>query len=162
MGWMIPMMVAASHKAEEEKLLAALVQQDTDHEFEYKILHGHLGAFRKPERLQSALEQESRAQWELAVTLDDQRIVLRRPHTARSRDVLLGTEANPYRTQIGGAISGRALAVLIGVVLLGAAIALLLGRRSAGMANGGFIAPSVLGVGVVTLLVLVVAIAAKR
>jgi hypothetical protein len=108
------------------------VQQDAAQHYEFKILHGGPTAFRGQEHLQRVLEQESRAQWELVMKLDDARLVLRRPRDARSRDALRGAEIDPYRTQIG---SPRTIAA--GAVMLGVLAAVILGLLVVGQAGAG-------------------------
>ena len=118
MAWMIPITSAAAdrRRGDEDRLLASLIQQDTGQRYEFKILHGGPRAFRGQERLQQILEQESRAQWELAMKLDDARLVLRRTRDARSRDVLRGGEIDPYRTELGSTGSIAAITVALAVV----------------------------------------------
>ena len=163
MAEMIPMMSAGADqgRGEEDRLLAALTQQDTAQRYEFKILHGGPNAFRGQERLQYVLEQESHAQWELAMKLDDARLALRRPRDARSRDALRGDEIDPYRTQIG---SPRAIAA--GAVMLGVLAAVILGLLVVGQAETGNpdgIAWTTITIGIVIALVLLkVALVRRR
>ena len=47
MGWMVPIIVASAQKQQDEKLLAELLSKDKEDKYEFKILRGHLRAFRK-------------------------------------------------------------------------------------------------------------------
>ena len=115
----IPVMAETDQKDEEDHLLAALIQQDREGKYEYKILHGGIGAFRKPERMREILEEEARSQWELALKLDDQRLVLRRPQDARSRDAYRDAGVNPYRTELSSVRSTAIIAAVLGVAMAG-------------------------------------------
>ena len=138
MAEMIPIMSASADQGcgEEDRLLAALTQQDTAQRYEFKILHGGPNAFRGQERLQQVLEQESHAQWELAMKLDDARLALRRPRDARSRDALRSGEIDPYRTQIGSPRATAAGAVMLGVLAATVLGLLFVGKAGTGTPNG--------------------------
>lgn len=124
MGWMAPMMAAAAQDKEQAKLLAALIAQDTENRYEFKLMSG---AFRDSARLQAVLDEEARAQWQLVLKLDNQRILLQRPRDARARDVLLGEGVDPYRTTLG-ASKRSIIVVVIGLLFaLGMTVAVALG-----------------------------------
>ena len=128
MGWIAPIAVAAAQQEEEERALREL-----EHRFgrawEFKVLRGAMFAFGNPDRLQEALTEESAAGWQLAQKLDDNRLILRRPVTARQNDVLLGDNYDPYREHYG---HGHVwlVALLAGLVALGMVVLLLMQVRS--------------------------------
>lgn len=128
MGWIAPIAVAAAQKEEEERALREL-----EHRFgrawEFKVLRGMAFAFGNPDRLQEALTDESAAGWELAQKLDDNRLILRRPVTARENDILLGDNYNPYREHYGSGYVWL-LALTLGLVVLGGVVLVLFQARS--------------------------------
>jgi hypothetical protein len=149
----VPVMTENNQKEEEDRLLAALIQQDSAGKYEFKILHGW---FRKPERMQAVLDEEVRSQWELALKLDDQRLVLRRPRDARSRDQFRGSELDPYRTQLSTARTTWKLTFVLGVLVAGVLVAVLL-SRPAETPLAGAVGPTIWGlVSVFALVFLVV------
>ncbi|MBX3359441.1 MAG: hypothetical protein KF745_13560 [Phycisphaeraceae bacterium] len=83
--------------------------------WEFKILRSATGAFRKPEVLRRALEEEAKAGWVLLEKFDSQRIRLKRPAAARSGDSALGFD--PYRTDFG--VAETRLGLLIAGCALG-------------------------------------------
>jgi amino acid transporter len=120
MAYMAPIYaaIAAAEKKkqeeEEEALMTEFMRQDKSGDWEYKIIRGTLGAFRNEGRMQRALEAESHASWELAMKLDDERLVLRRPKSASKHDMTLGPDARPYRTDYGA----KTVLIIVGVLLL--------------------------------------------
>jgi len=140
MAWIAPIVAAADQQKREETLLAELVAQDKEDKYEFKVLKGYLGAFRKPERLQQVLEEERRAQWEMVIKLDDERLILRRPRRAQTYDAIGASGTDPYRTQIGGAGSavGQKIAVLLGLLVLaaGAGLFFIMRGGSASLMDG--------------------------
>jgi hypothetical protein len=156
MAWMVPIM-AAQQQEEENRLLAELIAQDTQDRNEFKILHGGPGAFRSAERMQKVLEEEGQAQWTLAAKLDSERLILRRPREARTRDVLRGPSIDPYRTRLGGT-APKQLVLLI-IFLVGAGIAGLGLVGTFGSGDGWSVA--LIGI-TVLLLGLIVAIKSRR
>ena len=96
-----------------------MLQQEHGPDWEFKVMQGMGLAFASREKMQSSLEQEARAGWELAGKLSDGRIMLRRPISAREQDALLPEGMNPYRTNTGGTtiILGIILALTLGMVL---------------------------------------------
>lgn len=101
-------------KEEEEELMTEFMNQDKSGDWEYKIIRGALGSFRSESRMQRALEKETQASWELAMKLDDERLVLRRPRSASNHDSFLGPDAKPYRTDYGG----KTVVLIVGLLLL--------------------------------------------
>ncbi len=126
----IPAMAETAQKDEEDRLLAALIQQDREGRYEYKILHAGFRTFRKPERMREILDQEARSQWELALKLDDQRLVLRRPRDERSRDAFREPGTDPYRTELSSVRSTALITVILGVVIVGVLAFVLFSQQS--------------------------------
>ncbi len=120
MGHMVPIYAAvasAAHKKrqekEEESLMAEFMKEDKSGDWEYKIIRGTLGAFRSEARMHRALEVEAQASWELAMKLDDERLLLRRPRSASRRDSTLDPGVRPYRTDYGGKTIPLIVATLV-------------------------------------------------
>lgn len=164
MGWMVPIIVASAQKQQDEKLLAELLSKDKEDKHEFKILRGHLRAFRKPERLQAILEEERRSQWEMVIKLDEERIVLRRPRRSQAYDAMSGSDTDPYRTQVGSSLASPILVVLLGLlVMAGGAFLLLAERGDLGVAIDGTRWPVIaIGLAVGILMALVVAVKRNR
>lgn len=81
--------------------------------WEFKILRSSTSAFRKPEALRQAVEEERRAGWVLVEKFDNQRLRFKRPASARSGDGALGID--PYRTSFGMSET-KLLAVVLSIV----------------------------------------------
>jgi hypothetical protein len=159
---MVPVMFAAAQKQQDQKLLAELIGKDKEDKYEFKILRGYLGAFRKAERLQAILEEERRSRWEMVIKLDNESIVLRRPRRAQAYDAMSGSEIDPYRTQIGSSLSRSVLFVSLGLLVAGGlAFFLLAGANNPEIAAGSTRWPTVV-VAIVVGLVLMLALAIKR
>src|SRR5262245_3819045 len=88
-------------------------KEDLAGDWEFKILRSATGLFGKPERLQQALAEEGRAGWVLLEKLDDYRIRLKRPASARAADAT--RLFDPYGTAFGQAVPRVAL-VLLGML----------------------------------------------
>lgn len=120
MAYMAPIIAAASaaqkkrQDEEEESLMAEFLKEDKSGNWEYKIIRGMIGAFRSEARMQRVLEVEAQASWELAMKLDDDRMVLRRPRSARGQDVNLDPGVRPYRTNYGG----KTIPIILGMLML--------------------------------------------
>ncbi len=160
MGWMVPIMAAAQRKQSEEKLLAELIAKDETLTYEYKILHGYLNAFGKPERLQTVLEEERRAQWELVLKLDDERLVMRRPRRTIQYAAGLETDIDPYRTEVGGHRLATFLTIFIGLLAMGIAMAMVYGSSAVTDIDTGTSVPMI--VIAITTIMLVLILAIKR
>ena len=132
MAWIAPIAVAAAQKEEEERAMREL-RHRFGGAWEFKVLRSASFAFGNSDRLQEALMEESAAGWQLARRLDDNRLILRRPVTARQNDVLLGDNYDPYREHYG---SGHVwlMALVFGLVALGAVVLLVMQVRSGGLA----------------------------
>jgi hypothetical protein len=118
MAYIAPIIIAAAEQKkqqeEEESLMAEFIKQDPSGDWEYKIIRGTLGSFGSEARMRRALEAESNASWELAMKLDDERMLLRRPRSASRFDETLGPDARPYRTDYGG----KTILIVVAVLLL--------------------------------------------
>jgi len=95
---------------EEEEMMS----QEYSEESEYKILRSATAAFRNPNHLRNALEEEARAGWMLLEKFDDQRLRLKRPISARKLDAELTFD--PYRTYYGIGQGKLALWIVIGTL----------------------------------------------
>jgi hypothetical protein len=100
---------------EEEGDMTQYTHDDLKSDWEFKIVRSDAAAFRKPEILNQLIEEESRAGWVMLEKFDDGRVRFKRPRTARSRDVLLPDDVDPYRTRYGAYSAQRA--AMVGVVL---------------------------------------------
>lgn len=114
---------AIRRQHEEEESMTGYTAADLAEGWEFKILRSATGAFRNPQRLKEALEQEARSGWVLVEKFDSSRIRLKRPASARARDTATGPDA--YGTTFG-MHPGLMVAAIIGtVVALLAAVALI-------------------------------------
>ncbi len=86
--------------------------------------------------MQQILDEEARSQWELALKLDDQRLVLRRPRDARSRDAFREAGVNPYRTELSSVRSNAQIAAVLGVAMAGVLAWVLFSRQTDAPAAG--------------------------
>ena len=88
MAWIAPIAAAAAkrRREEEEEEMAVNLQAELGADWEFKIVRGSLGIFGNSEKLRQMLEDEARSGWEMAGKLDDNRVFLKRPTTARERD----------------------------------------------------------------------------
>ena len=150
MAYWVPIHAAIEQKKkeEEEELMAEFMNQNQSGDWEYKIIRGTLGAFRSESRMLRALEAESQASWELAMKLDDERLVLRRPRSASRHDSVLGPDVRPYRTDYGGKTVLLVVAMLL--LILGALAFGFTAYTGAGGFGGGY---SVIMIGVVGILI---------
>ena len=154
MAHMVPIygaVIAAAHKKrqeeEEETLMAEFMKDDKSGDWEYKIIRGLPGAFRSETRMSKALEEEAEASWELAMKLDDERMILRRPRKASSMDATLGTGAQPYRTDYGRSTVLVVVAALLLILGVAAFLFTFLLNDSMGATEGySFIMYAVLGI----------------
>lgn len=101
-------------RSNEELEDSHIMTETTPTEYEYKILRGSLSSFKKRENLNRALEEESRAGWELFEKLDDCRLRLRRPVSRRDGDAHL--EIDAYRSTFGAGDSKVAVYLIFGVL----------------------------------------------
>jgi hypothetical protein len=96
-------------------------QEDSQTDWEFKIVRSDSAAFRDPETLKKLVEEESRAGWVMLEKFDDSRVRFKRPRSARAKDAFLPDGVDPYRTRYGSYASRRMalVIVMLGVVLLG-------------------------------------------
>ena len=91
--------------------------------WEFKILRSATGAFRNPERMRQAIDEESRNGWVFLEKFDNQRLRFKRPTSARAGDASHG--GDPYRTNFG--ISDVQMAMtIVGTIFAVMAIAILI------------------------------------
>ena len=108
---------AAHHQQMMEEEMTTYTSEDLGHDWEFKIVRSSTNAFRKPETLHKLLREEGVAGWEMLEKLDDSRIRLKRPRSAREQDAYLPQGMDPYRTQYGAPAVMYGL-IVIGIVLL--------------------------------------------
>jgi hypothetical protein len=106
----------------EEEDMARYTQDDLNNDWEFKIVRSDTATFRKPEVLRKLIEEEARSGWVMLEKFDDNRIRFKRPRSARTRDVLLPSDVDPYRTQYG--ISSARIALLVVTLMMLALLAL--------------------------------------
>jgi hypothetical protein len=133
----IPVSVATSGAAaaaaelirKEEEEMTTYTREDLTEGWEFKILRSMTSAFKKPEKLRAALEEESKAGWVLVEKFDDARLRLKRPVSAKEYDAHL--DVDPYRSYVGIS-QGRYIFWIIlgsvGIPLVIALVVLLLNR----------------------------------
>jgi hypothetical protein len=102
---------------EEEEEMANYSREELAGDWEFKIVRSAGRAFSKPEVLETVLEEEALAGWELIEKFDDKRLRFKRPHGARDNDLYLPEGVDPYRTQYG--ISEDAIGAIVGLSLMG-------------------------------------------
>jgi hypothetical protein len=100
---------------QEEEELTPYTHKDLAEDWEFKILRSVTGKFRDAAWLQSILDEEARAGWQLVEKFDNARVRLKRPASARARDATLGFDA--YRTSVG--ISQASFTILILLLVFG-------------------------------------------
>ena len=101
---------------EEEEHMTRYTSEDTDGDWEFKIVRSASNQFKKPEVFQQIVEEEALSGWQLLEKLDDNRVRFKRPVSARKRDTMLPAGYDPYRTQYG--ISEATLGITIAVVIM--------------------------------------------
>lgn len=107
---------------QEEEEMTNYTQDDLQN-YEFKILRSAVSAFRSPETMAKALEEEAAHGWQLVEKFDDARIRLKRPRGAKSRiNTGAGVGTDPYRTQYGISDGRFAIYIVTGTLLLCAAI----------------------------------------
>ena len=107
--------------AEEEEDMAKYTQDDLSNDWEFKIVRSESGAFRKPEVLRKLIEEEARAGWVMLEKFDDRRVRFKRSRSSRTRDALLPSGVDAYRTRYGAPTAQYAVlaTTLIGLVVAG-------------------------------------------
>jgi len=102
----------------EEEDMASYTQDDLRNDWEFKIVRSGTTAFRKTEVLNRLLEEEAQTGWVMLEKLDDSRIRLKRPRSARAKDAYLPDGVDPYRTQYGTPVTQQAVLVGVGLLVL--------------------------------------------
>lgn len=116
-------------RREEEESMTGYTNTELADGWEFKILRSATAAFRNPERMRQAIEEESRSGWALVEKFDDQRLRFKRPAPARGAAPQIpasGTTPgiDPYRTTFGMS-NGKMAAMIVGSILGTLAVAAL-------------------------------------
>lgn len=146
---------------EEEERMTRYSPDELEGEWEFKIIRSYSPVFRKPEFLQRVLQEEAQAGWVMLEKLDDYRVRMKRPASAKRRDAMLPQGSDPYRTQIRGGSPATFLAMLgVTMVLSFGILAFVMLGRGGGFEFG---AESFVLIGVFVLMLVVgVAVAVMR
>ena len=112
-------------EAQEEEDMTRYSQNELDNDWEFKIVRSTFGAFRKSQVLQTLIEEEAQAGWEMVEKFDEYRVRFKRHRSARKKDAMLPEYIDPYSTQYGGFGKQKSLiaALVVGLVLFGAGLA---------------------------------------
>jgi hypothetical protein len=102
---------------QEEEEMTRYNRSELEQDWEFKIVRSVTGAFKKPEVLQTLIQEEALAGWKMVEKFDDNRVRFKRPATAAKDDFKLPPGVDPYRTTYG--ISEGALGATIGLSILG-------------------------------------------
>ncbi len=120
---------AAKRRADaEEEKMSGYRPEDLEG-WEFKFLRSGTSAFKKPERLAEALEQESLFGWELVEKFDDARLRLKRGTDERKMD--MSRDGDPYRSWYGttpNQVGLRVAMVLFALMAMGTGLAFILSR----------------------------------
>lgn len=118
---------AAEMLRQEEEEMTDYSDKDLREAWEFKILRANTAAFKDPQTLKQACEEEAQAGWILVEKFDDQRLRFKRPTSAKDKDSYLPFDA--YRSQFGmskSAFAGIVVGITVGVsVFLVAAVLLI-------------------------------------
>jgi hypothetical protein len=129
MAWIGPVVgagaatAAAAQQAEEDECIWQL-EQELGPEWEFKVVRSLGGGFRGLDALREVMEAEAEADWEIAHKIDDGRLIFKRQVLAQYDDHLRKPHVKPYREYYGRSYA-IVVALLIGVLLLGIAVALM-------------------------------------
>lgn len=149
----------------EEEQMTNYSVDDLENKWEFKIVRSESGAFRRPDVFQQMMQEEASAGWEMVEKLDDRRVRFKRRKEDRRKDVTLPPGTDPYRTQFDRGASRSLVLVVVGLVsvlVLGAGALVF---ASGGAADGGsipWLAVGNAGVAAVVLILMLVAIIARR
>jgi hypothetical protein len=143
---MAPILAAAAkrRREEEEEEMAGYLQEELGPDWEFKIVRGSLDVFGNSEKLRRMLEEEARSGWEMAGKLDNNRVFLRRPKSARERDHLVEPGIDPYRSYYGSLGNWSAALLIAGLLVLGVLVVTALMLARIGVPPGA--APRVAGI----------------
>jgi len=118
---------AAEMLRQEEEEMTEYADEDLRDGWEFKFLRANTAAFKDPQVLKQACEEEAQAGWILVEKFDDQRLRFKRPASAKDRDTYLSFDA--YRTQYGmskNKFAGIIVGITIGASLLVVAAVMLI------------------------------------
>jgi hypothetical protein len=130
------MSFAAAHASqvrrleEEEEEMTRYDEADLAEGWEFKIMRSAMGNFGKPDVMRAMLEEEALTGWELLEKLDDRRVRLKRPVSARDRDSMVPPGVDPYRTTYGW--SEGLVVVLVIIAIVGVIAAAMAAAAAAG------------------------------
>ena len=105
-------------KQEEEEEKMTTYNSDELDKWEFKIVRNDSNAFRKPEVLQTLIDEEAMSGWELLEKLDDRRVRFKRPKTAGNDDFNLPPGIDPYRSHYGRSSIGVKIGLVMGVLMV--------------------------------------------
>ena len=116
---------AAAHAAQEkrkrdrreEEEMTRYNRSELEQDWEFKIVRSSTGAFKKPEVLQTLIQQEALAGWRMVEKFDNSRVRFKRSAAAARDDIKLPPGFDPYRTTYG--VSEGALGAIIGLSITG-------------------------------------------
>jgi len=114
-------------RQQEEEEMTEYADKDLRDGWEFKFLRANTAAFKDPQVLKQACEEEAQAGWILVEKFDDQRLRFKRPTSAKDRDAYLSFDA--YRTQYGmskNKFAGIIVGITIGASLLVVAAVMLI------------------------------------
>ena len=112
------MQAAQAQRFLEEERMTPYTHDELDNNWEFKIVRANTRAFRKPETLQSLMQEEARSGWVMLEKFDDSRVRFKRPRSAGANDTqLLSSGIDPYRTHYG--MSPAAFSIIIVAAVIG-------------------------------------------
>ena len=107
---------AAEMLRQEEEEMTEYSDKDLREGWEFKILRANIAAFRDPQVLKQACEEEAQAGWILVEKFDDQRLRFKRPATAKDRDNYLSFDA--YRTRTQYKMPKKFTRIIVGITIV--------------------------------------------
>ena len=107
---------AAEMLRQEEEEMTEYSDKDLREGWEFKILRANIAAFRDPQVLKQACEEEAQAGWILVEKFDDQRLRFKRPATAKDRDNYLSFDA--YRTRSTIQDAKKFTRIIVGITIV--------------------------------------------
>jgi len=125
---------------EEEEDMTRYTRDELENDWEFKIVRSGSGAFRKPDVLETLIEEEALAGWEMVEKFDNSRVRFKRPKNARKRDSMLPDYVDPYRTQYGGLMPRNILFISMGLLIAGVlAFGLMVAQQGGSTGNDGVV-----------------------
>ena len=104
-------------RQQEEEEMTRYNRPELEQDWEFKIVRSVTGAFKKPEVLQTVIQEEALTGWKMVEKFDDNRVRFKRPAEAAKDDFKLPPGIDPYRTTYG--ISEGALGATVGLSIFG-------------------------------------------